>query len=959
MICQLEYKGMDRAELASRLAAAHDDERPALFAQHAALLDVELAHELKRRYLECRLSNLTQAVGAATALRTLAAHVDQAEIQALAAWTEGMAALHIDGQADRAIRQLDKAVAYFTAIAQPLMAVAIQVSRLHALALLGRYDEALTSGEQARTVFLQQGDILAAGKIEQNLGSIHWRRGRYPEAEQFFRTARTRYVPTNDQQQLAQVDNCLGNILSLQYKFREAEACYIQAIVSAANAGLEVTQAEIECNLGSLALAQGRYDQALDYLERSRRRYAVLGMPHESAIAEQEMAEAYLELNLAPEAAAIYAKVIPLFTTLGLRAEQARALLYAGRAYCLLDQFEQAHAQLAEAEALYTAEENAVGAAMAQLAHAQLYFAEHNFTATATTAAQAEAPLATVGVWGWLLWARWLRGEAARAQGDFAEAWRLVESTLHEAKAQGLPQMVQRCYTALGLLSLNNGDLTGADAFFQQAVQLIEQMRAPLPAEEFRMAFVTDKLTPYTELVRLCLVDGTPDRVAQALHYVEQARSRALVDMLAGALPVTLAPRDTFERELLARLETLRTELNWFYSQINYPTSEAAARSATAISDLYAAVRERESATQEITRQLQQRSQEQQPQIGIPWETLDLAQLQQDLGDETVLVEYFSLDSEFAAFVVTGDAIRVVPLPGNERAVAAALQQFQFQLGALRYGAQRLQTRLPLLTARTRTHLSTLYDLLLRPLAGHLGARRLLVAPHRTLHYVPFPALYDGAGYVIEKREVCYTPSAGVLHHCLAAPRRPFTRAVLLGIPDRNAPRVRDEVNALAPLFAEATTLLDEEATRAALFTQAPTANLVHLACHGRFRADNPLFSSLRLHDGWLTVRDAYGLHLNCDLVTLSACETGVSQVAPGDELIGLARGFFAAGAPSLLVSLWTVDDEATAQLMTLFYRCLLDGAGPAAALRTAQCQLLETYPHPYFWSPFILLGRW
>jgi CHAT domain-containing protein len=133
----------------------------------------------------------------------------------------------------------------------------------------------------------------------------------------------------------------------------------------------------------------------------------------------------------------------------------------------------------------------------------------------------------------------------------------------------------------------------------------------------------------------------------------------------------------------------------------------------------------------------------------------------------------------------------------------------------------------------------------------------------------------------------------------------------------------------------------------------------VHLACHGTFRPDNPLFSSLRLGDGWLTVRDAYGLDLNCGLVTLSACETGVNAIAPGDELIGLARGFFSAGAPSLLVSLWTVDDETTAELMASFYTRLQAGDRPATALRYAQRHLLAQHCHPFFWSPFVLLGRW
>jgi CHAT domain-containing protein len=91
----------------------------------------------------------------------------------------------------------------------------------------------------------------------------------------------------------------------------------------------------------------------------------------------------------------------------------------------------------------------------------------------------------------------------------------------------------------------------------------------------------------------------------------------------------------------------------------------------------------------------------------------------------------------------------------------------------------------------------------------------------------------------------------------------------------------------------------------------------------------------------------------------LSACETGVNAVSPGDELIGLARGFFSAGIPTLLVSLWTVDDEATADLMAAIYSRLRGGDTPAAALRFAQRELMHRQPHPYFWSPFMLLGRW
>jgi CHAT domain-containing protein len=263
------------------------------------------------------------------------------------------------------------------------------------------------------------------------------------------------------------------------------------------------------------------------------------------------------------------------------------------------------------------------------------------------------------------------------------------------------------------------------------------------------------------------------------------------------------------------------------------------------------------------------------------------------------------------------------------------------------------------LVTRTQRHLGTLYDLLLRPIEDRLGTGRLVVVPHRALHYVPFHALYNGSQYIIEQREVSYAPSATMLHLCLARPQGPLQRALLVGVSEAPMLGVIQEVQTLAALFEQATVLIDSEATVAAIRAQATAADVLHLACHGQFRPDNPLFSSLRLGDGWLTVYDAYSLDLQCQLVTLSACETGMSIIAPGDELIGLTRGFFSTGAPSLLASLWAIDDESATAYMSNFYERLCAGERPAAALRQAQLALLTQQPHPFFWSPFILLGRW
>lgn len=946
---------MKKNELAARLIGADEAKRQSLMTEHASLLDAELATALKASFDHADAGDPTQAMRVAEAVAAVSVFSGNAQIAALAEWTGGIVALESEGRADLASKQLRQAASCFLALNEPLKAANVQVSLLQALAILGDYEAALDCGLQARTVFLENGDELAAGKIELNLGNLHCRRDFYPEAEQLHRAAQTRFVALGDQKLLTMAESCLALTLTYQYKFREAEPLYHQALARAEAAELGVTQAVIECNLGNLALFQGRYDQALDYLERSRRRYEELQMPHESAISELELSDAYLELNLAPEAAAITERVVSVFNKLGMRAEQARAAANHGRACLLLGKLEDAEQSLSTARKLFADEGNKVGEAAVRLTEAQILFLQNRLAEAADSASQAENALAAAGSWGRQLLARWLRADCARKLGQWSEARELLNATLRDAELQAIPQIVYYCQTSLGELAAATGDAATAENEFNRAVALIEEMRAPLPADEFRTAFVADKLTPYLELARLCLNDGAGNRTAEALSYIERARSRALVEMMTGSLAVRRKPRDAYEAELLTELEELRGELSWFYNQINRPSENPVAANPANAATLFQAARQREDAILRLRRQLEQRGGSEMPLA----KAFDFDQLQSHLGMDTALIEYFSLGDELLAFVVTNEEISVVRNLGNESKILSALDSLHFQLGSLRYDSEKTQRHMPKLLERARHYLTSLYNSLLRPMESWLGERRLVVVPHRTLHYVPFHALHDGSQHVIERREVCYAPSAGVLLHCLSRPSPEFRQALLLGVPDEQTPRVRDEVLAVAPLFPESVALLDDQATMVTLREKASTADLLHLACHGQFRQDNPLFSSLQLADGWLTVRDAAALELNCGLVTLSACETGVNLIAPGDELIGLARGFFSAGAPSLLVSLWKVSDESTAKLMTLFYERLRLGERPAAALRQAQCELMQQYPHPFFWSPFVLLGRW
>lgn len=938
---------MQRAELAARLVDAGNVEREALLRHNSALSDVELAYHLKEICLNAWSTKPTKAIAAAETLKLLLHFNSHPEIEALVGWSAGLEDL-VRGRLENAISHLDESRKEFLDLGKPAEAAATQVSKLIALALLGRYEEAIECGLHARSWFLDHNDQLAAGKIEHNIGNLHFRRDRYHEADTFQSSARERFQALNDQKQLATINNCLANTRALLHNFKSAEELFQQALQQAETVGLPVTIAETEGNIGNFALLQGRYDRALDYLERSRRRYTSLGMPHQSAAAELEIADAYLELNLVAEATAIYERVAQAFAQLGMRAEHARALAQHARAAIALGKTGEAHHLLRAARQLYEAEGNTVGAAMVALTTAQLDYHQRNYDAAHEVSAAAETELVDSGSWRKLLQARWLIGETDRLQGQVNQAKKILEETLEQASQQHQPQIAESCLTSLGLLSKASGDVENAERYFNEAVALTEELRAPLPGEEFRAAFFGNKLVPYNELVRLRL-EGGVDRAGEALVLMERARSRALAEILGGNTIWLTKPGDAFEANLQEELETVRQELNYLYNQINrgQPPSRR--------DSLQVEIREREEKTEEIRRQLAHRS----DTSFVDIDPLDLPALQRDLGSETALIEYAQLDQELLAFVVTNESVEIVRELGIESQVDSELQQLRFQIDTLRHGSQVIRRHLPELTRRAQHHLRTLHDLLLKPIESLIGSRRLVIVPHRHLHYLPFQALYDGHSYLIERREVSYAPSAAILQQCLNRHPSDLKTALLLGVADELTPRVHEEISALAPLFPESHVLRDREATMAALREHAPHAGVLHFACHGQFRPDNALFSSLRLGDGWLTVRDAYELNLKSALVTLSACETGVSAVSPGDELIGLARGFFAAGSPTLVMSLWTVDDETTTRLMSDFYRGLTGKGSPSAALRSAQVRLLKQEPHLFFWSPFVVVGRW
>jgi tetratricopeptide (TPR) repeat protein len=936
---------MVRRKLAERLISAkNESERKHLLDKNKNQADTQLAFALKEICYESWTTEPTKAQKAAKALKSLLKVNGNDEIEALCLWVTGISEL-TRGKIESAVENLDKSAEAFQKIKQEHTSAQPQVAKLLALALLGRYDAAIASGKKALKIFEKYDDELAAGKIEMNIGNIALRRAFYSEAERYFLAARERFTRLDDKTWLTMCANNLAIIYSALNDFRKAEDFYAQALANARAAKMLVTEAEIEASMGNLAMYRGKYDDALRYLEFSRRKYEDLKMPHQTAIAELEIADIYLELNLAKEAFEIYEKLADKLKKLKLRAEEARARANFGRAAVVLQETAIAKRELVKSAELYELEKNLPGAAAVKLSEARLELSVKNFRSALVLAEEVENLLRKSENVRPKLMNEWLKGETLRNLGKYATAEHFLEETFDKATKLERPNLAHASLNSLGKLALQTGDKRKAEKHFKRAVKLIETLRAPLAAEEFRMAFLADKLAPFENLACIYLDEN---KLEKAFVMIEKARSRSLAETLGGDL-------QSFENEkvsarLKTKLETLREELNWFYSRQNRAEDGE-------FSALQREVKTREKQIADVMRQIES-TKTSKAKFRESRDFCGVEPLQKLLGKRKVLIEFVNFDDRFSAFVVTGEKIYFAPDLAEKAEILSLLEGLQFQFGALRYGASRLGKFLGEMKTRADSYLKKLYEKLLEPLEPFIGEKDLVIAQVGATHYVPFHALHDGEKYVIETREVVYAPSATVWQFLHKKPRKKAKKALLIGFADERIPLVNEEIKALRKIFKTAESFLGEQATFAAYTRNAPDFDILHFACHGQFRAENPLFSSLHLADGSVTVRDICAQNLQATLVTLSACETGLNKIYAGDEILGLARGFLSAGVNSLILSLWTVNDAAATELMKDFYKNLQRGASVPASLRLAQNNFIKRGAHPYFWSPFALIGK-
>ena len=325
-----------------------------------------------------------------------------------------------------------------------------------------------------------------------------------------------------------------------------------------------------------------------------------------------------------------------------------------------------------------------------------------------------------------------------------------------------------------------------------------------------------------------------------------------------------------------------------------------------------------------------------------------------------MLIEYYIVHRKPVAFLITAKGIEARRLSCDLSEIERLAGLFRLNVDAVRVSGP-LQA--PALRANAETLLRQLYTLLLAPLEDALtGCERLIVVPHGPLHYLPFHAMHDRDAFLLERYEISYLPNASLMPYCTSAPSAGLEPLVIGHSHGGRLPHAVEEAQTVAALLGGAP-LLEDGASLARLRELAPTCGVLHLAAHGTFRPDDPLFSGLALADGWLTTLDVFNLHLTAALVTLSACRSGQNLIGGGDELQGLMRAFLYAGASSLALTLWAVEDLSMARLMEIFYRKLAKGSTKAAALRHAQRSFIDgdvggdPYSHPYYWAPVFLTG--
>jgi CHAT domain-containing protein len=531
-------------------------------------------------------------------------------------------------------------------------------------------------------------------------------------------------------------------------------------------------------------------------------------------------------------------------------------------------------------------------------------------------------------------------GDLYLNQKDYPRALENLSRTLEMAEQQRLENSIYQTSSRIADLHLQAQKPAEAIPYYKKAIDSIESTRSLFESEESRSAFFEDKRGIYAGLIIAYLRTKNAE---EAFNYAERARSRAFLDILGSR--VQLARSGSLleeERALQARIGALQTRMAG-------QESEGEVRG-----QLRRDLDEAQKAYNNFLARVRKESKEQASLMSV--EPLTLKQTQELLDPGVTVLEYFVTGQAVLLWVVEKDRLRYVNIPIAKADLVAKVTAFRetiYQVAEkekFKAGAQEL------------------YRLLIQPALQHVRGKELLLIPHDVLHYVPFQALLSAQGsYLVQDYPIYYLSSASLMQFTREKRRAGGERALVLGNPSLgddayNLRFAEREAKEVANVYPTSAVYLKAEASKPRAMSLGPKYDMLHFAVHAELNEEDPMGSALLLagpgkEDGRLKVGEIFSLNLRANMVVLSACETSLGKLSNGDEMIGLTRAFIYAGTPSIVTTLWKVNDRSSYELMREFYQHLKTGK-KSEALRQAQLKTVQEFPEPFYWAAYQLTGE-
>jgi CHAT domain-containing protein/tetratricopeptide (TPR) repeat protein len=948
-------KDASRDQLLSQLSRLNDKSAQVKFlTEHPELLTAEAVSWLSDLIRDQSKVNTTITIPLAQVAMMIAGKLRNRPALARSLRAMGNA-LYVSGQNKSAVVYHEKARRMFALLGNRHELARTLSASTQPLILTGQYRRALANAKQARRIFSTLHDRGRVARLDVNIGNIFHRQDRFAEALKWYRRAHRHFLDdaARDPEGMAvALHNIAMSLVSLN-DFRGALAAHQEARRIAEEHSMHVLVGQADYNIAAMYYLRGELSRAIRMLLATREDCRKTNDQYHIALCTLDLSEIYLQLNLAGPAEEMAQEASAGFQRLGMGYEAGKSLVNLALAMARQNKPTPALEMLAQARRQFIAEKNSAWPSLIDLYQAAILIEQARYPEAQQLCLHAVKFFRTAHIPSKLILCQLLLAQSYLLAQKPQMAKRQCSAALAALDVVELPLLSCRAQQLMGRIHLTAGSKREAYDHYQKARDLLERTRTDLHTEEMKISLTDDKLEIYEGLVQLCLEpsSGGPD-LEEAFEYIEESKSRVLRDLMS--LPESEESTANGDSETQQKLLDLRAQINWYSHQLVQEQLRGPSASKKAMLDLQAAIHKRESG---LLRMVREKSLKALPAALSSSQPATLTEIRETLPRDCTLVEYFHIRDRLLAAILTHEGLEIVPVT-RVQLVAPLFDRLQFQLDKFRLGADYVNTFGESLLKTTQQHLTELHDKLLAPVEKQLKGQHLVIVPHGILHRLPFTALFDGQQYLIDKFSVSYAPSATVYSLCC---RRPINRrgpALVMGVPDAAAPLISDEAKAVAEIVPGAELFLNERATAEVLQNKGINCRFIHIATHGFFRQNNPMFSGIRLGDSIFSLLDLYRLKLPAELITLSGCTTGLSTVRGGDELLGLVRGLIYAGAGSALLTLWDVDDRSTVEFMSSFYRHLSSGVTKALALQKAARNLRERYPHPHYWAAFSLVGN-